>query len=1054
MKGTQRLMVYRASAGSGKTHRLVTTYLRLVLASSDPLSLRQTLAITFTQKAAHEMKERILDQLKKMGDEDPLIAFSEDSIRLELLKDLQLEEEELRQRSRQLHRTMLHRYSDAAIGTIDSFITQMARPFYRELRSGQDFEIELDRDVLIEKAMEPFLAQVGQADHAVATLLMQFSQHLNRDEKSWNIRNLLIKYAAFLFQDRAYPYLEILQKISPSDYAAYYDRLQEILQIAYQEQSEGATRFMEELAEAGISEDQLHYGTKGLMHHLRKLQQNESHTLHKKVDEALRDENRLLKSGKHPTTLQPWVDQLILFIQEQKNSAKDKALMQGILDMRYATTLLGTMYQHFTDYSRSQVKMPLNFLYFQLADLVQDTHPEYLCDRVGHRYINMLLDEFQDTSLLQWQCLEPLMDNGLASGGTAMVVGDVKQSIYRWRNGDARLLASLPAKRWDQSPTQLWLELYQGIPLQTNYRSCNNVLYFNNVFFDWCLQQYGEFLADTYQEVKQDQPDQKPSLPPWEGRTRVFNFDPTLPERSLESNRIDLCYRLIQEYKDSGIPASEIAILVRTNRTGSALAQGLIQRGQAVISPDNLLLGLNPKVRLLVHTWFHLHSPQDSVYAEALLRDLDPEAYLHHLGRGASQVLMEKFTNLHPPTLLQLPLSAQMQALAVAMGATSEPGPFVQRLLDEWNTQCAKGPRQKDLEDWWRTRGNQIKIQWAGSEEAVQLMTVHSAKGLQFKVVLVAEMDRKKKRPVIAQQWINHVPSERWGIQETLPPGLVPVHLVSNSALKNAPEDYSKLADSEEQLNDLDYINVLYVALTRAKTNLEILTEIPRTQKESTVISMGQLWGKFLQTPSMNLSYWTHKERDTQWPGEPETWSLVPTLSSSKKPISAAQPVQGHYVTEVAAFPKPMVSLAGNMRWPNPASEAIEDGILLHRLMAQIQTLDTAEKTLAEWGQDQSIPLEQRQKLEGWARTLIQKPELQVFYEGKYTVLREHPLLLTDGSTLKPDLILLNPQGQSQVVDFKTGKVRSEHQTQVDRYVEVLQQAGYPCTGSLVYVEG
>jgi len=1046
-------MVYRASAGSGKTHRLVTTYLRLVLATSDPLGLRQTLAITFTQKAAQEMKVRILQQLNKMGSEDPKIAFEEDGIRLELMQDLQLEPEELRHRSRQLHRTMLHRYSDAAIGTIDSFISQMARPFYRELRSGQDFEIELDRDVLIEEAMEPFLNQVGQSDNEVATLLMQFSQHLNRDEKSWNIRSLLVKYASFLFQDRAYPYLEILQKIKPADYAAYYDRLQEKLQIAYQEQSEGATQLMDELAQAGYTEEQLHYGAKGLLHHLRKQQQNESHKLHKQVDEALQNDNRVLKSGKHPTALQPWVDRLKVFLQEQKESAEDKALMQAVLDMRYATTLLGTMYQHFTDYSRSQVKMPLNFLYFQLADLVQQTHPEYLGDRVGHRYLNMLLDEFQDTSLLQWQCLEPLMDNGLASGGTAMVVGDVKQSIYRWRNGDARLLASLPAKHWDQAPSLLWQELYQGIPLQTNYRSRNNILYFNNRFFDWCRGHYGAILEDTYKEVQQDQPNQKQSLPPWEGRTRILNFDPSLPERSLENNRIDLCYRLIQEYRTTGIPASDIAILVRTNRTGSALAQGLIQRGQAVISPDNLLLGLNPRVRMLVHAWFHLHSPQDPVYAEALLRDLDSDAYLQNLGREAGHLLLERFPLLHPSTLLQLPLAAQMQALAVAMGVTSAPGPFVQRLLDEWNNQCAKGPRLKDLEDWWLTRGNQIKIQWAGSEDAVQLMTVHSAKGLQFQVVLVAEMDRKKKRPVLAQQWIDHLPAERWGIQETLPPGLVPVHLVATSALKGTPKEFSYLADSEDQLNDLDYMNVLYVALTRAKKHMEILTEIPRTKNESTILSMGQLWGKYLQSPSVDTDVWTHQERDTRWPGEPETWSLDPGEESPTPPINTAtsnvdpQPRGGLPLTQ------PEVSLLGNMRWPNPPSEAIEDGILLHRLMAQIQTLDTADQTLNEWTQDQNIPLEQRQKIAGWARSLIHQPELQAFYDGKHTILREHPLLLCDSSTLKPDLILLDPNGLTRVVDFKTGKAHSEHQDQVDRYVEVLQQAGYPCVGTLVYVE-
>jgi ATP-dependent exoDNAse (exonuclease V) beta subunit len=1055
--GTKRLLVYRASAGSGKTHQLVTTYLRLVLASADPLAVRQTLAITFTQKAAQEMRHRILKQLRQMGSLDDAVAYqASDSIRSELLETLKLEPEVLRDRSRRLHRTMLHRYSDAAIGTIDSFISQMARPFYRELRSGQDFEIELDRDALIEEAIEPFLAQVGQKENDVSTLLLKFSQHLNKDEKSWNIRHLLVRYASFLFQDRAYPYLETLQKIKPADYAAFYDQLAEILEEKYGEQREGASSLLEELALAGYSAEQLYYGSKGLIYHLEKHQQNIAHKLHSSVEKALTDQNRILKSGTHPPDFQNWVDRLRIFLSQQKAVAPDMVLMQAVLDLRYATTLLGTLYQHFTDFSRANVKMPLNFLYFQLADLVQQTHPEYLCDRVGHRYLNMLVDEFQDTSLLQWQCLEPLMDNGLASGGTAMVVGDVKQSIYRWRNGDARLLAALPATRWDSTASRLWAEMYEGIPLQTNYRSRNNILHFNNSFFGWCRQNWEGLMASTYLEVEQELPQAPVTCPPWQGRTRILAFDPSTTERSLETNRVEVCYKLIQHYRQQGIKASDIAILVRTNRTGSALAQGLIRRGQAVVSPDNLLLGLNPRVRLMMHAWFYLHQPGDPVHAETLLRDLDPDAYLQDPTRNAGTALLEKFPSLVIPSLLALPLAAQMQELAVVMNLAHQPSPFVQRLLDEWVNQCAKGPRIQDLEDWWLNVGHQIKIQWSGTDEAVQLMTVHSAKGLQFEVVLVAEMDRRNKKAVLAQQWISQIPAESWGMDEKVPPGVVPVHLVDTSALKNAPKDFAALAETEGHLNDLDYINILYVALTRAKTHMEIFTEKWNGKKDG-LFSLGNIWGAYIQGQDLVSDPWTRTERDSEWPGEPETWSLQPA-STPDLPLALeiTQPKPTPPLESELAprhFSSARLALNQNLHWPDLPTEAIEAGVYLHRLMAKIHDRQKSESVLQTWNNDESIAPGLRQKVSQWARSLLHRPDLEAFFNGRSTVLREHPVLLQDGSSLQPDLILLGEDGSARVMDFKTGRPRKEHRDQLEQYLNILQKAGYPSSGALVYTE-
>jgi hypothetical protein len=417
---------------------------------------------------------------------------------------------------------------------------------------------------------------------------------------------------------------------------------------------------------------------------------------------------------------------------------------------------------------------------------------------------------------------------------------------------------------------------------------------------------------------------------------------------------------------------------------------------------------------------------------------------------------LEKFPSLVIPSLLALPLAAQMQELAVVMNLAHQPSPFVQRLLDEWVNQCAKGPRIQDLEDWWLNVGHQIKIQWSGTDEAVQLMTVHSAKGLQFEVVLVAEMDRRNKKAVLAQQWISQIPAESWGMDEKVPPGVVPVHLVETSALKNAPKDFAALAETEGHLNDLDYINILYVALTRAKTHMEIFTEKWNGKKDG-LFSLGNIWGAYIQGQDLVSDPWTRTERDSEWPGEPETWSLQPA-STPDLPLALeiTQPKPTPPLESELAprhFSSARLALNQNLHWPDLPTEAIEAGVYLHRLMAKIHDRQKSESVLQTWNNDESIAPGLRQKVSQWARSLLHRPDLEAFFNGRSTVLREHPVLLQDGSSLQPDLILLGEDGSARVMDFKTGRPRKEHRDQLEQYLNILQKAGYPSSGALVYTE-
>ncbi|MFM8959511.1 MAG: UvrD-helicase domain-containing protein, partial [Bacteroidota bacterium] len=250
---TGNLLVYRASAGSGKTHNLVFAFLRLLLLADDPRTVRQALAITFTRKASMEMKERILKQLRYMAMEPASRTADQRSDALEstLMKDLECSREILRNRSFQYLQHMLHRYNDTAISTIDSFITQLARPFYRELRTGLDFDIELDRDLVIEQALDEWMNNLGNDNQAVTDLLHFMAQNRNQKEQSWNTRTLLEKYAGFLFEDRTYAHLHQLLERSPESYQRHFDELEAKLQYHLDYTLKTAAKLAQEAKDLG-----------------------------------------------------------------------------------------------------------------------------------------------------------------------------------------------------------------------------------------------------------------------------------------------------------------------------------------------------------------------------------------------------------------------------------------------------------------------------------------------------------------------------------------------------------------------------------------------------------------------------------------------------------------------------------------------------------------------------------------------------------------------------------------------------------------------------------
>jgi hypothetical protein len=237
---------------------------------------------------------------------------------------------------------------------------------------------------------------------------------------------------------------------------------------------------------------------------------------------------------------------------------------------------------------------------------------------------------------------------------------------------------------------------------------------------------------------------------------------------------------------------------------------------------------------------------------------------------------------------------------------------------------------------------------------------------------------------------------------------------------------------------------------------MEILTEKWNGKKDG-LFGLGNIWGAYIHGQDLVSDPWTRTERDSEWPGEPDTWSLQPASTPDLPLVSES--TQLPPTASLGSEPAPKrissarLALNQNLHWPELPTEAIEAGVYLHRLMAKIHDREKSENVLQTWDNDESIAPVLRQKVSQWARSLLHRPDLEAFFDGRSTVLREHPVLLQDGSSLQPDLILLGQDGSARVLDFKTGQPRKEHRDQLEQYLEILQKAGYPSSGALVYTE-
>jgi len=1061
-----QLKIYRASAGSGKTYTLTREFIRLLFA--DPFDYSHILAVTFTNKATAEMRQRILKKIYELGYKT---TGKPDYIDI-LMAETGMREDQVRERAKLLLRFLLHDFSKFSVNTIDSFFQQIIRAFARDAGLQMGFRTELDHQSVLTQAIDRVILEIDIKGHeALKRWLLNFAENKISEGKSWNINREISSFSEEIFKEAYQSVAESLsKKLSDKSFMnSYLARLGKIIaNYENQLQNFGEKGLMLiQKFDLDISQD-FNNGSRSKMLVLKKLADgakfNEDHIsiLHNDISSWKRKKNPphidLAIDNLYHNGLNDLLEETIIFIDNhKKNYLTAKAILKNI----YALGIINDVNQKILEISREQNVFLLAGTNHLLSRIIKEDEAPFIYERTGNRYFHYMIDEFQDTSALQYANFRPLISNSLSQDKFAMLVGDIKQSIYRWRNSDWGLLADQVEKDFEVFGSEV-------NTLDTNWRSSDNVIAFNNSFFtnsakalqaniiqrasqgvnkEMLPEGFNLRIMEAYKDVVQKTPSQNSTN---EGFV-AFSFLEADKKDEFQTKTIQATVEHINNLLLNGFSNSDICILVRKKSEGTAITKALLsgefhpnKTPLPVISNETLQLSSSSAVLFVINHLKFIQNPDDKVL-EAFIRlhweryqrendsvQVDASGIFHNPSKAKSwEEHLAFLSNKQAFPLYDL---ADELVRLLPENIREDQGVYIQTLLNRINQFSSRETADLNLflDEWAKSIQNE-SVMLPENQDAIRVMTIHKSKGLEFKAVIMPfcnwELDASRQQNLL---WCK--PKE--------PPfnelELVPVNYEKSLLESHFVNEYL------EELMDqyIDNLNLLYVAFTRAQHSLIAFCQRSKKPPVDLVTVSDLLWFHF----SLNA-----KDIPGKWDEKNYQFSLgTPTLQKQKateqKSDGLPRPFESYSLSSMETF-----SFRDRIHIHKESNEFFEDdlsedivsyGKIMHHLFEMIEKkedLEDALKTLWYEGKIDEIEMDHiRLKMKGW----LKHPEVQKWFDGSFKVLSE--IAIIDRDIRRPDRVMIGPH-ETIVVDYKFGKVDEwKHYAQVKGYMNTIKKMGHP----------
>ena len=1039
-----RLKLYKASAGSGKTYTLALEYIKeLLLGGVD--TYRHILAVTFTKDATGEMKERILSDLYGLAfetaDSRGFLKSVEDALKE---AGRPMEEPLIRKRAGEILNAIIHDYSRLYITTIDSFFQKILRNLARELGRGSKFNIEMNSAKVRIDAVSRMIENAHQDPRLLQWLTTYVENKLEQDG-NWRFKDDVYRFSACIYDEFFQEHEKVLRNQLNENPAIFSD----IKSYHYSLLQEYKAFFKETYRQVIdlLNENHLDasdFIRKGVVFDFWKnLAENQQGEIGKTIENLLSGaENWSTKTHKRRNDMIALAEnRLIDLLLETVSTVQKQDTSKLILGNIHQLGLIWYITEAISNINAENNSFMLSDTALFLHRMIDASDSPFIYEKIGAEIRHVMIDEFQDTSRLQWNNFKVLLSDILANNRFSMIVGDVKQSIYRWRNGDWRIL--------NQAGNELTVNEQS---LDFNYRSKKRVVAFNNDFFS----EAGRLLDDKYREELFDSIESPFSLvysrenvsqkTPEKADAGYVSID-FLQDGETEKYREMVLSKLlekIQFLQAADIRAGDICILVRSNNQIQWIADYFSSQKESypdlaagnyldIVSNEAFQLNSSLSVKIIIEALKTGAYPDNPVYRanlEYLLR-LVPACFAPP-AMTTTMPLLELISCLYRIYGLEK-IEGQSAYLFFFFDAVTE-------YLKDHSTDI------HSFLAFWDDELSQKTIPAGEGIEGVRAMTVHKAKGLQFHTVLIPYCNwelNPKKNPIV---WCS--PKEGYYDLELLP-------VSYSEKMKNTV--FSEEYRQETALSWLDNLNLLYVAFTRAEQNLIIFG---KNKKQLAALENVKNVSDLLQ--------WIVPELNDGWnndAGRYETGVLKnirKTKEETTNPLKQIPPplyvdfVSGEFSEGKSVFKQSNQSREF-ISSDSPAREKyITHGNIMHALFAAINTPDDIDKAVERFVSDGLILPAEKDAYKDKIRSCVQNPQVKDWFSGKYTVYPEFSIIVKEKGTVttkRPDRVLLSDD-TTLVIDYKFGEPHRAHETQLREYLSLLQTMNCSnVNGFLWYVE-
>ncbi|WP_419213026.1 UvrD-helicase domain-containing protein [Maribacter sp. X9] len=1005
--------IYNASAGSGKTYALAKVYLKIVLAS--PQNFKKILAITFTNKAVNEMKHRILNSLHEFSSTTSLDEAA--PLFLDILNETTYTFEELTALSKLRLKQILHNYAFFDISTIDKFTHRLIRTFAKDLKIPQNFEVVLDVDLLLQEAVERVIDKAGQ-DPEFTKVLLDFALEKIEDDRSWDISFDLLNIGKLVFDENNTPHLKSLKNKEIGDFLKLQSHLKRKIKHIEQQVKETAKRALEAILQQGL--DAKDFPRETLPNHFKKIIEGSFNPsqLYNNQLEANLIEGKILKAGMQLPSLE-LAAQLLHSYQNIKELIYKKGLFSNINLNIVPFALLNAIQKELKIIQEEKDQLSISEFNSLIANEIKDQPAPFIYERLGEKYNYYFIDEFQDTSQMQWENLIPLIGNAMegedeyGNTGSLFLVGDPKQAIYRWRGGKAEQFLELATHQKHPFTVPSYL-----VTLPKNYRSYAEIIAFNNHFF----QSISPFLENSlYQEFfklgNQQEVNQK------EGGFVKLSL---LPEENDDAYALKTL-NLIQECLLKGYRYSDICIIIRKKKHGLLLADYLMQHQIPVISSDSLLLSGNQKTTFLVQLIRFMLQPNELEIQYEILKFLseeqkDKHAYIaENLGRLEIHLL--KAYSFDCSKMRQASvfdgIEYAIKLFDLAPTSDAHLAAFMDMVFD---IEQKQGSDLQSFLDYWYKKGNKTSISTPENIDSVQLMTIHKSKGLEFPIVIFPYANSNIFEEIDPKLWLPVDQDDFLGFKELL--------INKKQEVQEYGEIASHLYTIDHQKLQLDAFNLLYVVLTRAVYGLFI-------------ISSNSIDRKGNHNPKYYSGLFIHFLKESAlWEQDKFEYDFGEFNSSEIKQSKSPDQLDIPYIYTTKNRPDFKIVARTGVLWNEGLDVAIDQGNVIHTILASIHKTSDLNRAIRTALQKGLIKEKEVKSMEEIIRNVIFHPELNQFYQGDIEVLNERDLLMADGSVQRPDRVVITTDHVT-IIDYKTGDRNAKYHQQLNTYAESFSAMGY-----------